>query len=288
MRSIFLLLATATMINTTGAQRTEKFIKLSTNVKLEYAEQGDPAGPVVIFLHGYTDSWHSFESILPFLPNNIHAFALTQRGHGNSSKLLGGYQPRDFASDVAAFIKEKNLGAAIIAGHSMGGVVAQQFALDYPQLTKAIVVLSSDASFKDNPGMPEFAQEIMKLSDPVSYEFANEFQKATCANPIDSSYYKLLVGESLKVPAHVWKAAATGFMNVDYSQALNNLTVPALLIWGDKDAFVSRNDQDILLTNIKNAKLLVYEGTGHALHWEEPARFAADLTSFVDKVTEIK
>jgi non-heme chloroperoxidase len=288
MKSIFLLLAAIAIVNTAGAQRTEKFIKLSTNVKLEYAEQGDPSGPVVIFLHGYTDSWHSFESTLALLPNNIHAFAITQRGHGNSSKLLGGYHPRDFAADVATFIKEKNLGAAIITGHSMGGVVAQQFALDYPELTKAIVVICSDAAFKDNPGVPEFVQEIMKLNDPVSYQFANEFQKATCANPIDSDYYKLLVGESLKVPAHVWKAAANGFMDVDYSKALNNLTQPALLVWGDKDAFVSRADQDILLKNIKNATLLVYEGTGHALHWEEPKRFVADLTSFVDKVTEIK
>jgi non-heme chloroperoxidase len=296
MKRRFLLFAAIVAWAISGAQRTgnvmpqqaEKFIELSTNVKLQYVEQGDPAGPVVIFLHGYTDSWHSFESVMAILPKNIHAFAVSQRGHGNSSRPQNKYHPKDFAADIAAFIKEKKLGTAFIVGHSMGGVIAQKFALDYPHLTKAIVIVSSDASFKDNPGLPEFKQEVEKLSDPISYQFANEFQKSTCVRPIDSAYYQVLVSESLKVPAHVWKAAMNGIMNVDYSKALNTITQPALIVWGDKDGFCLRADQEILLKNIKNAQLLIYEGTGHALHWEEPRRFVTDLINFVNRVVVLK
>ena len=54
----------------------EKSVVLLNNIRLEYVEQGDAAGIPVIFLHGLTDSWHSFETVLAHLPVSIHAFAL--------------------------------------------------------------------------------------------------------------------------------------------------------------------------------------------------------------------
>lgn len=265
-----------------------KKIELPGGMQLEYAEQGNAVGTPVIFLHGYTDSWHSFETVLSYLPDNIHAFVLSQRGHGNSLKLGINYHPKDFAADVAAFMKVKGLAKAIIVGHSMGGIITQQFALDYPELVKGIVLISTDASFKDNPGLPEFAQEILKLSNPVPYEFANEFQKGTCVKPIEAGYFKVLVNESLKVPAHVWKDVINGIMNVDYSNQLHRITQPALIVWGDKDGVCSKKDQDILIKGISNGRLLVYQETGHALHWEEPERFATDLAEFIEEISSIK
>lgn len=136
--------------------------------------------------------------------------------------------------------------------------------------------------------MPEFAQEILKLSDPVPYEFAHEFQKGTCAKPIDAGYYKVLVNESLKVPAHIWKDVMNGIMNVDYSHQLYKITQPALIVWGDKDWVCSKKDQDILIKGISNGRLLVYQETGHALHWEEPERFATDLVDFIGEISTPK
>ncbi|HEY6503503.1 MAG TPA: alpha/beta hydrolase [Chitinophagaceae bacterium] len=265
-----------------------KTIRLSTGVQLEYAEQGDMSGIPVIFLHGLSDSWHSFETTLPLLPGNIHAFAITQRGHGNSSKPENGYSPANFAADVAAFIREKKLGSVFIAGHSMGGVHAQQIALNYPQLIKGLVIIDSDPAFRDNKGMPEFYEEVLKLDDDViEREFMDEFQKSTLAKPIDSLYYDLLVNEGLKVPPGVFKAALKGIMEVDFSGQLENINAPVLIFWGERDSFCGRDDQDRLVKGIKNARLVVYEGTGHALHWEETKRFADDLTVFINKVTKI-
>ena len=58
--------------------------------------------------------------------------------------------------------------------------------------------------------------------------------------------------------------------------------VRLLILWGTRDAFCRRQDEDELLGAIPGARLLAYEGAGHALHWEEPARFAADLVDFVE------
>jgi non-heme chloroperoxidase len=264
-----------------------KEINLSTGVRLQYAEQGDLNGIPVIFLHGITDSWHSFESVLSHLPSSVHAFALSQRGHGDSERPLNGYTPRHFAADVAAFIKQKKLNKVFVAGHSMGGVHVQQFVLDYPELTKGVVIINSDPVIKSNPGMPEFYQEVMKMGETISWAFMNDFQKATLSKPIDSAYYKLLVDEGTKVPARVFKSALTGLLDVDFSERLNEINVPVLLFWGNKDAFFHFKGQEILLNNIKNARLLVYN-TGHALHWEEPEMFADDLLHFIKRTVEVK
>lgn len=264
-------------------------ISLKSGVELEYVEQGDPAGVPVIFLHGITDSWHSFESMLEYLPQSIHAFALSQRGHGDSERPKGSYTPKQFAADVAAFIVQKNLGSAVIVGHSMGGLHAQQFAIDFPHLAKGLVVLGSDPNFANNPGMPEFYQEVLKMQGPIGREFMTEFQKATLATPIDSAYFNLLVEEGMKAPVEVFQSAFTGLMETDLTQQLKTIKSPTLIFWGSLDAFCPREGQDVLAANISRAKLLVYEGTGHALHWEHPQRFATDLSEFIaNNILKIK
>jgi pimeloyl-ACP methyl ester carboxylesterase len=258
-----------------------KSIALPGRVKLEYVEQGNARGVPVIFMHGITDSWHSFESVLQYLPSDIHAFAISHRGHGDSERPADGFLPKDFADDIAAFIREKKLGPVIIAGHSMSGFIAQQFAILYPKLTRGLVIINSDAQFNDNPGMPEFYQEVMKLSGSIDRKFMDEFQKATLSKPIDAGYYETLVAEGMKCPVHVFQGAFTGLIEADLVKELNKISAPTLIFWGDKDAFCLRADQDIMKKNIKNSKLIIYEGTGHALHWEEPQRFVKDLVGFI-------
>ena len=265
---------------------TEKSIMLSTGIKLHYVEHGNSSGVPVVLLHGYTDSWRSFEKVLPLLPLNMHVFAISQRGHGNSSKPENGYDSKSIASYLAAFITQKKLGPVIVAGHSWGGMIVQQFALDYPNLVKAIIIVSSGASFKDNPGIPEFVQEIKNLRDSVSFQFASDFQHSTLAVPIDSLYFNELIKESNKVPLHVWKSVADEIMHTDLVPRLSSIQVPVLIIWGDKDYICPKESQEILLKGIKNARLIVYEGTGHALHWEQPKKFADDLVAFVQHSTK--
>ncbi|HEV8503814.1 MAG TPA: alpha/beta hydrolase [Chitinophagaceae bacterium] len=255
-------------------------ITLSNGVKLEYVEQGKDA-TAVIFLHGFSDSWHSFDTLMKMLPPDFHLVSLSQRGHGNSSKPNVGYHPKDFANDLSLFINEKKLGASIIVGHSMGGYVAQQFAVSYPGLTKALVLIDTDAYFADNPGFTDFTDEILKFERPVDYSFARDFQLSTLSKPLDSLQLALFIDESMKLPLHVWKGGAAGLVAEDFTKDLQKIDAPVLIFWGSKDMICFKVDQENFTTNLKNEKLIVYEGTGHALHWEEPERFTADLASFI-------
>jgi non-heme chloroperoxidase len=63
-----------------------KSVALPNQVTLQYAEQGDASGIPVLLLHGFAESWQSFELVLARLSPSIHTFALTQRGHGDASR----------------------------------------------------------------------------------------------------------------------------------------------------------------------------------------------------------
>jgi pimeloyl-ACP methyl ester carboxylesterase len=257
-----------------------KSVKLPQRVTLQYVEQGNASGIPVILLHGYTDSWRSYERVLPYLPQSIRAFALTQRGHGDSERPPEGYRPQDFAADVAAFMDALGLRTAVIVGHSMGSHIAQRFALDYPERTLGLVLLGAFYSIQANPDVAGLMEAIASLHDPVDPGFVRDFQVSTLGQPIPPTYLDAIVNESLKLPARVWQAVLTGLLEYDYSTELGRIKAPTLIVWGSEDAFCSRSDQEALESALSGSRLTVYVGAGHALHWEEPQRFAADLAAF--------
>jgi pimeloyl-ACP methyl ester carboxylesterase len=268
-----------------GKALAVKSIQLPNRVKLEYVEQGNVASVPVILLHGYTDSWHSFELVLPHLPKTIRAFALSQRGHGDSERPATGYRPEDFSADVAAFMDALKLKHAVIVGHSMGSQVALRFALDHSERISGLVLVGAFRTVRGHTGVKDlWDTTISKMADPVDYGFVREFQKGTLHKPVPAAFLETAVQESAKVPARVWRSAMAGLMETDFSSEISRIKLQTLIVWGDQDLFCPRSDQDALVATIKKAQLLTYSGTGHAPHWEEPGRFAADLTAFVGRL----
>ena len=95
-------------------------------------------------------------------------------------------------------------------------------------------------------------------------------------------FFDELVGESLKLPSRLWSRLLTGLLAFDDVEALGHVQCPTLLLWGDRDALFSRADQDQLLAALPDARLRVYEDTGHCPNWERPDAVAADLVNFID------
>jgi pimeloyl-ACP methyl ester carboxylesterase len=260
-----------------------RFVPLSTGVRLEYVEQGPADGMPVIFLHGVTDSWRSFELLLGRLPGSIRAFAVSLRGHGDSSRPDIGYRYRDFSEDVRAFMDVMGLEQAVVVGHSMGASVAQRLIVDHPHRVSRLVLMGSFATISGNPTVAGFVtNEILLLADPIAPAFAREWQLSTLANPTDAAFLDTVVHETLKVPARVWHQTFSGFLATpDFSDELRRVGVPVLLVWGDRDSYATRSDQEALQRVMPGARLVVLEGTGHAVHWEDPRRVVAELVRFL-------
>jgi pimeloyl-ACP methyl ester carboxylesterase len=261
---------------------TLRAVDLPGGVRLPYAEQGSPDGVPVVLLHGITDSWHSFEPVLPHLPSSVHAYAVTQRGQGDASR-PGSYRLDELVADVAGFMDAVGLASAVVAGHSMGSVVATRFAIDHPDRTRGLVVMGGAPTWTAL-GLDEMAEELAALSDPVDVDYLREFQESTLAHPVAADYLDLVVSESAKVSVDTFRALWHDTVLTDSSAELGTIAAPTLLVWGERDAFSPRSAQDGLVAAIPGARLSVYAGAGHAMHWEEPARFAAELAAFADGV----
>jgi non-heme chloroperoxidase len=264
-------------------------VELPGRVTLPYVEQGDPSGVPVVLLHAIADSWRVFEPVLSKLPQSIHAFALTQRGHGDASRPARGYQPRDFAADLEAFMDAVHLDAVVLVGGSSGGFIARRFAIDYPERTLGLVFLGSPAILRDKPGVQEmWDSTISKLKDPISPDLVREFAEGTLTRPVPRASLETIVQENLKAPARVWRETFEGLLEDDSLEELHKIKAPTLIVWGDRDAILPRSDQETLAAAITGSRLLVYPGAGHAFYWEDPGRVALDLAAFIAELETVE
>ena len=256
-------------------------VTLDNGSILEYAEVGRGRGNVVVFLHGYTDSWFSFSTVLEHLPPGFHAYSISQRGHGDSFRPASGYEMGDFSDDVIAFLDYFGIRRAAVVGHSMGSVIAQRVAIDHPDRVSHLVLLGSGADMTTNAVLVDFLDFVQTLTDPIDADFVREFQVSTVFSSTPEGFIDTVVEESLKVPARVWRDALAGLVAADHGPELAKITAPTLILWGDKDEIFLRGDQDALVEGIPDAELRIYGDTGHGIHWERPERVAAALTAFL-------
>ena len=255
---------------------------LSTGVRLHYAERGDREGEAIIFLHGYSDSWFSFSRVLPLLSPSYHAIALTQRGHGDSDKPECCYTVDDFATDVDAFMDAVGIERATVVGHSGGTLIAPRVALSYPSRVSRLVLIGSAIMGHNNEAMVGLGEEVRALEDPVSPEFAREFQESTIYHPVPEEFLATAVSESLKMPAGVWRDYMEGvILTPDHAARLGEIDVPTLILWGEQDAMFPREEEERLARTIPDATLKAYPETGHAMHWERLEEVVRDLEAFM-------
>jgi non-heme chloroperoxidase len=252
---------------------------------LDYVDRGNTRSIPVVFLHGYTDSWLSFAMVLPHLPSHIRSLALSQRGHGDSDRPVAGYHPGDFAADLGGFLDALGIERAVVVGHAMGSQIALRFALARPERVLGLALIGGFPTLADNPTMAQLRDDVARLSDPVDADFVRAFQGSSIARPCADSFFDLIVEESLKVPARIWREALGELMADDVSAELRHIRAPTLVAWGDRDSLVPRAAQEVLAADIPCARLVIHHGSGHALHWDDPEGFASELATFVDTVT---
>jgi non-heme chloroperoxidase len=255
---------------------------VATGPWLHYAEQGDPAGSAILFLHGWPDSWFSFSRVLPLLPRRYHAFAFDQRGFGESERPDGPYGIDDLAGDAVAFLDAVAVERATVVGHSLGTFVARRVAELRPERVLLLVLIDSGFS-PVNRVTRDVRATMRELADPVPVAFAREFQASTAHVPLPPEFFERIVTESLKAPARVWREAFEGLLAFDDAGQLGGIAAPTLLLWGERDELFSRDDQHRLAAAIPNARLEIYPETGHCPNWERPTEVAADLAAFVEE-----
>jgi len=266
----------------TMATKIEK-LTLPDGRFFEYAAIGSGVDPIVM-LHGYGDSWYSFNGMLSACSASESVIALSQRGHGNSHKPDNGYLIVDYAKDVIDVMDALGIKKAPIVGHSMGTFIAQEIALQNPELVSHLCLIAS-AVTADNDVLCGLTSTTAELTDPVPREFAHEFQAGTCANPLGPGMsLEKIVDESMLLPANVWHQALLGLISYrpkTIEPDLSSIKCPTLIMWGDKDEIFLGDEQLRLQSKIKGSMRSDYTDVGHGLQWEKPQETMAELTAFL-------
>ncbi len=248
-------------------------------------------GPLILLLHGIGLSWQWWQPTMAALSHDFTVCAVDLPGSGRSTPLTSPPEPEAYSRLVAGIIDSLDLGPAIVVGHSLGGYVAVQAAIQQaPGISRLILAAPAGFGLIHNPFM-------RLLSIPIANQLLIR------ANPIGlRSFLQSLVHDPRSISdemlhwANVSLAARQQFvyqlnLALRFGRTLDTyiikdappLSVPILLLWGRYDSVfplhVAYQAQQVL----HDPPLLIFEQSGHFLQFEETDRFYSVLRSFASE-----
>lgn len=264
---------------------SKHWVTLPNEKLYRYVAAGDPSKPTLVLLHGYTDSWRSFEPILSLLQTHFHLIALDQRGHGDTGDDFLSFELADFVIDAISFVAQLTDLPVNVLGHSLGSLVAQRVAAAQPELVDRLILIGASDTAYDNPAITDLRAALADLTDPVSTAFAQDFQASTVYQPIAPRQLATFVSESQRAPLKVWRAVARS-LATDNKVVTPEIDADTLILWGDRDSIFGGPEQQRLLSRLRKVRHLTYHDVGHAPHWEKPAAVAQDIIHFLATSSE--
>lgn len=259
-------------------------------VNLNYEVSGQ--GEAIVFLHGMTGSTQDWTNQFSVLSSKYRCVALDQRGHGKSAAPSGeeDYSMQIFADDVLGLLKLLDIKKCCLAGHSIGGYIALQYALGYPEtLAGLVLVCTSSGSTKFSADFADLREKLHEIVRSQGMEAAFEYDSANNPQRIERFQKHPELREVTR--RKMLMTSPNGYI---YGQKaitewepvtpkLSEIKVPALICWGDEDTSFSEAVQ-ILKKGIADSELVTFKGVGHNPHEESTDAFNEALLKFLDRV----
>lgn len=213
------------------------------------------------------------------------------RGTGKSSKAIQKYSIKMFADDAAAIMKEVQAEQAIVCGHSMGGVVAQLLAIDYPHLVKQLILASSGNAHPGAHGIP-----LAMCHDMVKQGFEGYIREHT----IETGWTKEFVAKNPALIEKFLQVRMSGIAPLenylyfvlarqehDHTARLKEIKAPTLVLVGDDENHGATDNTHWssahqLARDIPSAKLVVLAGEGHHYLATNPAAAHKAIRKFLE------
>jgi pimeloyl-ACP methyl ester carboxylesterase len=269
------------------------FVDLPGGFHVHYQEEGDPRLPLLVLLHGFGDSFTSWDGWVRELGGKFHIIRLDFPGHG-LTRAPEGYRLRsdDLADFVDAFAEKLALPRFAVAGNSMGGGVAWQLAVRHPERIDALILVDA-AGFPNEKPPAEIPLAFRMLQYRIGRLLLSNIDNRFL---IDEGLKKDVYDPAVITPAFVDRWAefqrAPGhraiLMAIDprgQTQAtpelLGRITAPTLVLHGESDVLIEPAGARKFAAAIPGAKLITFPHVGHLPQVEIPARSAADVAAFL-------
>ena len=261
----------------------QKKVKLDTGITMSYVEAGNTEAPVLVLIHGFTDTGRVWQYMLQFLEKDFHIYMPDLRGHGDSDKPVQNIQTvPEYAGDVIAFMKALGLEGGFVAGHSLGAITAQTIGYLEPDIAGKIMLVETGARMHESP--EEFKEmldfyEAMGIDPELTMADAPElFPKFDSF--VSTDHVKYFIEHLKDVPRHVIIATCKGMYNNDSTRLLQFITADVAVVWGSEEYTFTEEYLKEMKEYLPGAEYLVYEGGTHDILDEFPEKLAADMKRF--------
>jgi pimeloyl-ACP methyl ester carboxylesterase len=277
------------------ASPASQFVDIGGGVTMHVRDEGKRDGPVLVLLHGSNASLHTWEPWVARLKDKYRIISVDQIGHGlTGPNPTGQYDGAAFVGTLNALLTKLGVTRFALAGNSMGGYVAWEYALAHPgQLTHLILVDAGGPPDDPDKDLP-IGFRIMRI------EGVNRLADYVTPRAIfEKSFAQSVSNQAIVTPAAIdryWelnrypgnreatRLRFAGYGGRDTNTArLGEIKVPTLIMWGAEDKLIPASGADWFAGKIPGSIKLVYPGIGHIPMEEAPDRSAADVDAFLSK-----
>jgi pimeloyl-ACP methyl ester carboxylesterase len=265
--------------------------------------------PALVFVHGLSGSWPNWLEQLPVFaglaggngypaePVAYRVIALDLPGFGRSPMPTEPISISGYARTLDALLDQLGVGAAAVVGNSMGGFVAAELAINFPQRVERLVLVSAAglSTYNDPRGLRALARIRRGERSIAAYAGWVAAHSDTVARRprLRNATLGLVARHPSRLPAplaaeQLRGAGKPGFIEAlqasleyDFHHRLGEIVCPTLIVWGDRDRVITVRDAERFAELIPGARKVVYEDTGHVAMLERPAEFNALLAEFL-------
>ena len=250
--------------------------------RIHWDEEGSGAPMLLIMRLGWpSQGWHRLR---PALSEKYRTIAMDNRGVGRSEVPAGPYSIAQMAADAAAVLNAARVNTAHILGVSMGGMIAQEFALQYPNKVRSLILGCTAAGGPEAVRAEEEALRVLMTRGNDADEFARAI------NPFiyDAGTSPQIVEEDTAV-RRKWYATADGYfaqlqavMAWEAYSRLQQIAAPTLVIHGENDRLVPAENGKRIAARIPGAKLVLIPGASHIFTTDQPVLAQKAILDFLD------
>ena len=251
-------------------------------IELDYERSG--AGPPLLAIMGMSGTALSWgEPFLEHLRQDHEVIVYDHRGVGSSTPLSGSVTTAQMAEDAAGLLAALELESADVLGISMGGMIAQELALNHPErvrtLTLGCTYCGGEGSSLAGPDVAQRLGEAMMSGDReralrVAWE-VNVSPSYAADEQAWNAFHEIALRRAVAVP--VIMAQMQACMAHDTSARLGEITAPTMVIHGTEDQMLPVANAQLIAGLIPGAELEILDGIGHLFFWERPEQAAALL-----------
>lgn len=234
--------------------------------------------PILVLIHGAGGNYLHWPHNLRRL-NHHKVYAPDLPGHGKSSG-LGLQSVNSYAESIAAWMKSVGIDQAVIAGHSMGGAIAQTLAVEYPKMVRALILVATGARLSVNQNL------LFKLSTPATTPSAVEdIIKWSWKPGTEQKLLEKIRDQLLATRSAVIYGDYLACNNFNLTSSLKKIKVPTLVVAGEDDKMTPLDLNRQLEQGIRQAQIAVVPNAGHMVMLEQPEKVARETLTFLSKVS---